>query len=85
MLLADAGFFDVVELLKQYGPFCGVLILATAFSMWRDFKREERMTKRITMLEDDTRKILLPLIQNCADVIARNTAVMERLERHLNL
>lgn len=84
VLLADGGFMDAIEILKQYGPFCGCLVLAVAFFIWRDWKREDKLVKRIATLEDETRNVLLPLVKDCTNVIARNTSVMERLEKHLN-
>jgi hypothetical protein len=84
LILAEGGFLDTIDILKQYGPFCGCLVLACAFSIWRDWKREEKMTKRINTLEDENRQVLLPLVRECTAVIARNTTVMERLEKHLN-
>ena len=84
LILAEAGFLDTIEILKQYGPFCGILVLAVVFFIWRDWKREDKLTKRIATLEDETRNVLLPLIRECSSVIATNTKVMERLEKHLN-
>lgn len=84
LLLADGTFGDAIELLKQYGPFCGCLVLAVAFFIWRDWKREDKLVKRIATLEDETRNILLPLVKECTSVVARNTIVMERLEKYLN-
>jgi len=83
LLFAQAAgdtFMDAIALLKQYGP----LILVTAFFLWQGWVREGRMTKRIEMLEDEQRKVLLPLVERCADVIAQNTLMMERLERVLD-
>lgn len=84
LILAEGGLVDAIDILKQYGPFCGCLVLAVVFFIWRDWKREERLTKRITTLEDETRNVLLPLVKDCTAVIATNTKVMERLEKHLN-
>jgi hypothetical protein len=42
------------------------------------------MSKRITKLEDEQRNVLMPLVERCADVIAQNTLMMERLERALD-
>ncbi len=83
-LLASADLMDAIEIIKNYGPFCGILLLAVIFFIWRDWKREDRLTKRISVLEDETRNVLLPLVKECTAVVTRNTHVMERLERHLN-
>jgi hypothetical protein len=41
------------------------------------------MSDRITKLEDEQRDVLLPMVERCTDVIAQNTAMMERLEKAL--
>ena len=71
---------DAVAILKQYGP----LVLVTAFFLWQGWVREGRMSKRIETLEDGQRNVLMPLVERCADVIAQNTLMMERLERGLD-
>lgn len=83
-VLLATGITDAIDILSTYGPFCGFLVLANVFFIWRDWKREDKLTKRISSLEDETRKVLLPMVKDCTEVIARNTAVMERLEKHLN-
>jgi hypothetical protein len=81
LLIAQADTFaDAVALLKQYGP----LILVVAFLLWQGWVRETRMSKRITRLEDEQRNVLMPLVERCADVIAQNTLMMERLEKALD-
>lgn len=74
------AFADFLVLLKQYGP----LLLVTAFFLWQGWVREVRMGKRIETLEDGQRNVLMPLVERCADVIAQNTMMMERLERALD-
>lgn len=66
-------------LLKQYGPFVALV----GFYVWRDWKREGRRDDRIDALENEMREVILPLVKDTTKVIAQNTAVMERLERHL--
>ncbi len=75
----SSTFSDLVMLLKQYGP----LVLVVAFFLWQGWVREGRMNKRITDLEDAQRNVLMPLCERCADVIAQNTMMMERLEKAL--
>lgn len=72
-------FIDIVALLKQYGP----LVLAVAFFLWQGWVREGRLSKRIEKLEDEQRGLLMPLVERCADVIAQNTMMLERLEKVL--
>jgi len=71
---------DGIALLKQYGP----LVLVVAVFLWQSWVRECRMNKRIVKLEDEQRKVLMPLVERCADVIAQNTLMMERLEKALD-
>jgi len=68
---------ELIQVIQEYGPLAGVVI----FFLWRDFKREDRLLSRVEKLEDEQREIILPLVQKSTDVIARNTEVMERLER----
>ena len=69
-----------MAVLKQYGP----LVLVVAFLLWQGWVRETRMSKRIVRLEDEQRNVLMPLVERCADVIAQNTLMMERLEKALD-
>ena len=83
-LFAVSEFGSAMELLTQYGPFVGLLVIVTAFNIWRDWKREAKSTKRIEVLEDKISTILIPLITESNTVISRNTTVMERLEARLD-
>jgi len=65
---------------KQYGP----LVLVVCFLLWQGWMRECRLTNRIDKLEDEQRKVLLPLMGKCTRVITRNTGIMRRLERVLD-
>jgi hypothetical protein len=81
LLFAQADTLaDAIALLKQYGP----LVLVTAVLLWQSWVREGRMNKRIVKLEDEQRNVLMPLVERCADVIAQNTLMMERLEKALD-
>ena len=79
-LLAEASFTEIFPLLKQYGP----LILVVVFLLWQGWQRELRMGKRIDLLEDEQRNVLLPMVERCTEVITQNTNVMERLEHSLD-
>jgi hypothetical protein len=80
ILFASGEFADALDLIKQFGPF----FLAVVFFLWRDWKREDRLSNRLDELENEQREVLLPLVTDCSAVIARNTAVMERIERTLD-
>ena len=70
---------EFLDLLHEYGPLAGTVL----FFIWRDWKRENRLTTRVEKLEDEQRDVILPLVEKSTDVIARNTGVMERLETAL--
>lgn len=69
-----------IELLQSYGPLAGAVI----WFCWRDWQREDRLSKRIDELETEQRHVVLPLVKECSAVIAKNTSVMERLETWLH-
>ncbi len=71
---------DFLLLLKQYGP----LLTVVLFFLRQNWRRELRMSNRITKLEDEQRNVLLPLVERCTDVITQNTTVMERVEKSLD-
>lgn len=66
---------------KQFGPLAAAII----FFLWRDWRREDRLATRIETLESEQRKVILPLVKETSEIIARNTTVMERLEKLLEL
>ena len=88
LLFADLdGISDLFWLLRNFGP----LLIAVVFFVWRDYRREEKLTQRIQALEEEQRKVILPLVSKCTEVIAQNTSVMRdntsvmsRLEHALN-
>ena len=63
---------DLMWILKNYGP----LLLGLIFFLWRDARREDRLLTRVETLEDEQRKIILPLVQETSVVITRNSEVM---------
>ena len=79
-LFASGEFADAMMLIKQFGPF----LLAVVFFLWRDWRREDRLSNRLDQLEDEQREVILPLVRDCSIAIAKNTAVMERIERTLD-
>ncbi len=80
ILFAYGEFTDAITLIQQFGPF----FLAVVFFLWRDWRREDRYSDRLDELENEQREVILPLVKDCAAVIAKNTAVMERIERTLD-
>lgn len=73
-------FNEMMVLLKQYGP----LVLIVAFFLWQGWVREKNLLERICKLEDDQRKVILPMVEKCTKVIATNSVIMRRLERAMD-
>lgn len=67
---------DFAALFKEFGPLVGAVL----FFIWRDWKREDRLTSRVEKLEDEQRETILPLVEKSTTVISANTEVMRRLE-----
>ena len=78
-LLASGELADAIALVKQFGP----MLVAVIFFIWRDWKREDRLMKRIDKLEDEQREVIMPLVTQCTSVISKNTEVMDRVQRKL--
>lgn len=78
LILAASDLSDAIQLIKQFGP----LLVAVIFFIWRDWKREDRLMKRIEKLEGEQRDVILPLVKECAEVIAKNTAVIAEANLH---
>jgi hypothetical protein len=82
-LFAFNGLSDMGWLFQNYGPF----VAAVVFFIWRDYRREDRLSTRIKELEEEQREVILPLVKSCTEVITKNTQVMEqnlRVMDHLN-
>ena len=75
--------------LNTYGPTVAIvaaLLMVNALFVWREWKREDKHTARISELEDKFEKTLLPIVQKyeslaegCRTAIERSTRVFEQL------
>ena len=75
--------------LNTYGPTVAIvaaLLVVNALFVWREWKREDKHTARITELEDKFEKTVMPivisyqaLVTDCKNCIEQNTRVIERL------
>lgn len=68
---------EITELLQQYGPLAGAVV----WFLWRDGKREDKLTGRIEKLEDEQRQVILPLVEKATTVITENTIVLQEYMR----
>ena len=69
-----------MEVLREFG----IMVALVVFFTWQGWKRETRLNERISLLEEDYTSTLKELVASCTEVIAANTAIMQRLERHLD-
>lgn len=75
--------------LNTYGPTVAIvaaLLVVNALFVWREWKREDKHTERIAMLEDKFEKTVTPiviayqtLVTDCKNCIMQNTRVIEKL------
>ena len=63
---------EFLDLIREFGPLAGIVL----FFIWRDWKREDRSTSRIEKIEDEMRKVIMPLVERSTKVIAKNSHVM---------
>lgn len=66
------GTMDILSLLREFGPLIGLIV----FYIYRDARRESHFLARIEQLEDEMRKIIMPLVERSTEVIAENSQVM---------
>jgi len=69
--------FDLVSMLKEFGPLVGVVI----FFIWRDWKREQHLSKRLEKLEDYYRGTLVHLVERGTTALVQNSEVMKWVGR----
>ena len=74
-ICASGEFADALLLLKQFGPF----LLAVVFFLWRDWRREDRLSNRLDQLEDEQREVILPLVRDCSSM------ALFRPEKHFSV
>ena len=77
----DSVFYSgIAAIIESAGPIAALIV----FFIYRDYRREQRMTDRLTAIEDFQREILLKLVADTAEVIREtntiNSDVLEVLE-----
>lgn len=73
----DILVFDWQTMLRELGPLMGVIL----FFIWRDWKREARLSERIEKLEDYQKETLTHLVEKGTAVIVQNSEVMKWVGR----
>jgi len=71
----------LVELAQQFGPLVALVIFFT----WQGWKREQRLSDRITALETEYTAALKELVMDCKEVIHSNTEILRRLEERMQV
>lgn len=72
---------DWIELATKIGFFPALVV----FFIWYARLREERLSQRITTLEDEHRNIIVKLVEQSTAALTENTVVMRRLEQYLEM
>jgi hypothetical protein len=75
----DLTEIGIVTIAKQYGPFIAFI----AFVLWQNWRREAKSNARQSSMETLVQDTLIPMVEKTTGVIARNTIVMQRLEKLL--
>jgi hypothetical protein len=71
--------FPWVEILKDVGPFIGIII----FFVWRDWRREEILLKRVEMLETYQKETLENLIEKTTTALTQSSECIKWIGRVL--
>ncbi len=71
--------FPWVEILKDVGPFIGIII----FFVWRDWRREEILLKRVEILETYQKETLENLIEKSTTALAQSSECIKWIGRVL--
>lgn len=66
----------MAELLMRILENYGLPLTLVAFFIWRDYVRELAMTKRISDLDEEIRKILVDLVTKTSAIIVANSEAM---------
>lgn len=75
----DLTEIGIMTMARQYGPFIGFI----AFVLWQNWRREAKSATRAASLESLVQDTLIPMVKETSGVIAKNTIVMQRLEKLL--
>lgn len=67
----------VLEFLKEFGPLIGLIF----FFIWRDWKREERLSTRVEALEAYQRETLVGLLKNTTVALTHNSECLKWIGR----
>lgn len=69
----DIVFFDWQLMLREFGPVLGVIL----FFIWRDWKREVRLSERVEKLEDYQRDTLVHLVEKGTAALVQSSEIIK--------
>jgi len=69
----DAIFFDWRTILQEAGPALSIVI----FFIWRDWRRETRLSTRVEKLEDYQRETLTQLVEKGTTAMVQSSEVLK--------
>lgn len=67
----------LIMLLREFGPVVGVIL----FFVWRDWKREDRLSSRIESLETYQRETLVDLLKKTTIALTHNAECLKWIGR----
>jgi hypothetical protein len=70
-------YFDWISMIRELGP----LVSAILFFIWRDWKREQRLSKRIEKLDDYHKETLVHLVEKGTTILVQNSEIMKWVGR----
>jgi hypothetical protein len=71
--------FPWVDLIKNVGPFAGIIV----FFVWRDWRREEKLHDRVEKLETYQKETLENLVEKSTAALAQSSECIKWIGRVL--
>jgi hypothetical protein len=71
--------FPWAAILKEFGPFVGII----AFFVWRDWRREEKLYDRVEKLETYQKDMLENLVEKSTSALAQSSECIKWIGRVL--
>ena len=72
---------DFMQIIQAYGPYAALII----FFVWRDYIREQRLSKRLNEVEDFQKNELTTLVRTTVEAINANTRALSDLRNQFAL
>lgn len=73
----DIVVFDWQSMIRDFGPLMGVVL----FFIWRDWKREARLSERVEKLEDYQKETITHLVEKGTAALAQSSEVIRWVGR----